>query len=279
MCYAKPGPRCSSHAKAILDRAISSGSPTDVLDAMDNYDETPAGHRELKNVVRNATTARSRMNAQSRLSSATERRRIKLNRFAALNDYINDPDNVTGEGTPLFHQQDDTDEELFSAVNAAVAQGSMSYFEPGEYRTFNAPRSSAKKEVGQLTEIERKRRIEDQQLEEKYKETIEKDPYNMPYFVSGRLRKYAIEAKNPEAAYGKNKYDELKSYVRVEFGALNDDERKDDITKDEIINDTIKNNAPSCSHEDQQNGAGFLYHENYALIEQIFEQVSAEGSN
>lgn len=48
MCYAKPGPRCSRHASINLEKAKSSGDAAKIEKAMQEYNLTPAGIKDLK---------------------------------------------------------------------------------------------------------------------------------------------------------------------------------------------------------------------------------------
>lgn len=53
MCYAKPGPRCTKHAKDALIAAILSGDTDRVEKATHDFNLTPAGIKELRHVGRN----------------------------------------------------------------------------------------------------------------------------------------------------------------------------------------------------------------------------------
>lgn len=48
MCYAKPGPRCSGHAKQRLNKALESGDSARIREARREYNITPQGLAELK---------------------------------------------------------------------------------------------------------------------------------------------------------------------------------------------------------------------------------------
>lgn len=48
MCYAKPGPRCSGHAKERLEKALKSGDAARIREAKREYNITPQGIAELK---------------------------------------------------------------------------------------------------------------------------------------------------------------------------------------------------------------------------------------
>lgn len=48
MCYAKPGPRCSGHAKQRLNKALESGDAARIREARREYNITPQGIAELK---------------------------------------------------------------------------------------------------------------------------------------------------------------------------------------------------------------------------------------
>lgn len=48
MCYAKPGPRCSRHASINLEKAKASGDTAKIEKAMQEYNLTPAGIKDLK---------------------------------------------------------------------------------------------------------------------------------------------------------------------------------------------------------------------------------------
>lgn len=48
MCYAKPGPRCSGHAKERLNKALESGNKARIREAKREYNITPQGIAELK---------------------------------------------------------------------------------------------------------------------------------------------------------------------------------------------------------------------------------------
>lgn len=53
MCYAKPGPRCTTHAKNALITAILSGDTSRVEKATNDFNLTPAGIKELRLSGRN----------------------------------------------------------------------------------------------------------------------------------------------------------------------------------------------------------------------------------
>ena len=55
MCYAKPGPRCSAHAKAYLDKAVrefgadpSAENRSAMIEALEEYKTSPAGIKKLR---------------------------------------------------------------------------------------------------------------------------------------------------------------------------------------------------------------------------------------
>lgn len=53
MCYAAPGPRCSSHAKKELQKAIASGDEKAIKIAKENYLTTPEGIQTLRDKGKN----------------------------------------------------------------------------------------------------------------------------------------------------------------------------------------------------------------------------------
>lgn len=53
MCYATPGPRCSSHAKKELQKAIASGDEETIKKAKENYLTTPDGIQTLRDKGKN----------------------------------------------------------------------------------------------------------------------------------------------------------------------------------------------------------------------------------
>lgn len=48
MCYAKPGPMCSNHARKVLNRAIAEKDAARIKSAQDDFDRTPAGIKGLR---------------------------------------------------------------------------------------------------------------------------------------------------------------------------------------------------------------------------------------
>ena len=84
MCYRKPGPRCSGHAKERLDRATAACGPhaspaarREVLDAQDAYDATPKGMDAIKAQIAAAGPRRGAVVAglRGRLDAAEGRRK------------------------------------------------------------------------------------------------------------------------------------------------------------------------------------------------------------
>lgn len=82
MCYPKPGPRCSGHAKARLERArnaamgmtVTQAERQELLDAQDAYDATPAGLSELTRDIAQAAGTRRAVELEGRLAAAQARR-------------------------------------------------------------------------------------------------------------------------------------------------------------------------------------------------------------
>ena len=77
MCYTKPGPRCSSHAREVYQRALLSGNQEVILEARDLYDETPGGQEALKEEHKNASRSEKKEIA-ARIKMSAQRREIKL---------------------------------------------------------------------------------------------------------------------------------------------------------------------------------------------------------
>lgn len=48
MCYPKPAPRCSPHAKQALRKAVAGGDPARIETAVRDWQTTPQGIRELR---------------------------------------------------------------------------------------------------------------------------------------------------------------------------------------------------------------------------------------
>lgn len=94
MCYRKPGPRCSAHARAEWVKARHRYLDTDFVDAFDKkaaMDEaekqfymTPAGFRELERLIGLGKPTESRRDAKVELEYAQEARRLALEEIKAV---------------------------------------------------------------------------------------------------------------------------------------------------------------------------------------------------
>lgn len=91
MCYPKPGPRCSAHAKTSLKQAASKykSAPSDVTyaafaKAQDDYDATPEGIKRLKKQVNKQP---DNIAASTRLMNGMARREHALRELKMSHDY------------------------------------------------------------------------------------------------------------------------------------------------------------------------------------------------
>lgn len=100
MCYAAPGPRCTSHVKAELDRAVNHVLELENTDATDKdlktarraitvkmseYDATPGGIKDLKKQITQARS--SQMDGRAQRALRTRLERGETTHAAALEAY------------------------------------------------------------------------------------------------------------------------------------------------------------------------------------------------
>lgn len=94
MCYAKPGPRCSAHARQALvaaHKAVEEAETDDDLfaataalqEATTQYEMTEAGQEELRHKIENASTDAERAKLENRLQSGILNRKEALAAYAA----------------------------------------------------------------------------------------------------------------------------------------------------------------------------------------------------
>lgn len=70
MCHKKPGPRCVSHARADLKKALASGDPVCIAAAQEDYDSTVTGQREIQARIDACSDGNERANLLVRLATA-----------------------------------------------------------------------------------------------------------------------------------------------------------------------------------------------------------------
>lgn len=109
MCYAKPGPRCTPHAKKLLDKAVAEAVEEQTFTtfeamkhAQEDYDRTPGGQAELREKIDQETDERKRRKFEDRLEYGIESRRLALDEIKARDhgDVNVDDDNMHAERTP-----------------------------------------------------------------------------------------------------------------------------------------------------------------------------------
>ena len=137
MCYAKPGPRCSGHAKANLEKAVAANDPAAIFLASDAYDETVKGQREIKDELASAKGT-SRYELQARLNSAKHRRKIKIAQYK----------NRYPEAKITFDGTDDHQDDIFvmdRPENVFYSQEVADMIRDGKIRDVVSPYFNAEK--------------------------------------------------------------------------------------------------------------------------------------
>lgn len=158
MCYPKPGPRCSAHAKTSLDKAAAAyqANPDDFAayeayqKAQNEYDLTPAGLRTIENQIaalpKRALTKRRELKKKLREKNAQRRQRLDAYQNVKAADAVQQMDSA--------HASDDARMAALlrsPAVRDAVKSSRLSAKERAMMR---AAEESAKAEETVITAVD-----------------------------------------------------------------------------------------------------------------------------